>query len=64
MKDGVDSLFFEMGNKEDLKAKLIFLLENIKQLEQMSKECIKSGRRFLYEHERDKFLKYVYGRSL
>ena len=61
MKDGVDSLFFEMGNKEDLEKKLLYLLDNPKILEKMRKECKKSGERFLYEHERKKFLEYVCG---
>ena len=63
MKDGVDSLFYKMGDKKDLENKILYLLQNQKVLGKMKEESKKSGERFLYKHERDTFLKYVCGKS-
>ena len=59
MKDGVDSLFYKMGDKKDLENRILCLLYNPKVLSKMKIEAMKSGEHFLYKHERDTFLKYI-----
>ena len=61
MNDGFDSLFFKLGDKKDLKEKIIYLIDNPSALEKMRTNCKKSRERFLYSHERDKFLSIVCG---
>ncbi len=61
LEDGYDSIFFEMFNKEDLKNKLVYCVNHKEELYNMRKNALKSGEKYLYQHERDKFLKYVCG---
>ena len=61
MNDGFDSLFFNLGDKEDLKEKIKYLIDNPSILEKMRSNCKKSSERYLYSHERDKFLSIVCG---
>ena len=61
LNDGKDSLFYEMFNKEELKNKLLYIINNRSVLESMSKETFNSGKKYTYEHERKNFLKYVCG---
>ena len=61
LSDGKDSLFYEMFNKEELKNKLLYIINNRSFLESMSKEAFNSGKKYTYEYERKNFLKYVCG---
>lgn len=61
LNDGKDSLFFKMFDKEDLKNKLLYIINNRSVLDSMSKEAFESGEKYTYEHERNNFLKYVCG---
>ena len=61
LNDGKDSLFYEMFNKEELKNKLLYIINNRSVLESMSKEAFNSGKKYTYEYERKNFLKYVCG---
>ena len=61
LNDGKDSLFFKMFDKEDLKNKLLYIINNRSVLDSMSKEAFESGKKYTYEHERNNFLKYVCG---
>lgn len=61
LKDGYDSIFFKMFDTDDLKEKLIYCLNNKELLNNMRKNALESGKKYLYKHEREKFLKYVCG---
>lgn len=61
LKDGYDSILFEMFNANDLKEKLMYCLNNKDLLSKMRTNALKSGEKYLYKHERQKFLKYVCG---
>ncbi len=61
LKDGKDSTFYEMFNKEELKDKLLYIINNRSVLDSMSKEAFESGNKYTYEYERKNFLKYVCG---
>lgn len=61
LKDGVDSIFYKMFDKNDLKNKLIKILKNKDILKTIRKGALESGKKFTYEYERINFLKYVCG---
>lgn len=61
LKDGYDSILFEMFNVNDLKEKLMYCVDNKDLLNKMRTNALKSGEKYLYKHERQKFLKYVCG---
>lgn len=61
LKDGYDSLFFKMCDKEDLKDKLLYIIKNKHILPILRKGALESGQKYTYEHEKKKFLKYVCG---
>ena len=61
LRDGKDSIFYEMFNKEELKDKLLYIINNRSVLDSMSKEAFESGKKYTYEYERKNFLKYVCG---
>lgn len=61
LKDGYDSIFFKMFDPDDLKEKLVYCLNNKELLNNMRKNALESGKKYLYKHEREKFLKYVCG---
>lgn len=61
LKEGHDSILFKMFDTDDLKEKLIYCLNNKELLNNMRKNALESGKKYLYKHEREKFLKYVCG---
>lgn len=61
LKDGVDSIFCKMFDKEDLKSKLLYIINNKYILENLRKGALESGKKYTYKHERKTFLKYVCG---
>ena len=61
LKDGYDSILFKMFDPDDLKEKLIYCIGNKELLNDMRKNALESGKKYLYKHEREKFLKYVCG---
>ena len=61
LRNGKDSLFFEMNDKKDLKDKLMYIINNRSLLNTMSKEALESGKKYTYKFERNNFLKYVCG---
>lgn len=61
LKDGYDSILFKMFDIDDLKEKLIYCINNKDVLFNMRKNALESGKKYLYKHEREKFLKYVCG---
>lgn len=61
LKDGYDSILFKMFDTDDLKEKLIYCISNKELLNNMRKNALESGKKYLYKHEREKFLKYVCG---
>lgn len=61
LKDGYDSILFKMFDTNDLKEKLIYCINNKDVLFNMRKNALESGKKYLYKHEREKFLKYVCG---
>lgn len=63
LKDGYDSILFKMFDTNDLKEKLMYCLNNKELLNKMRNNALESGKKYLYEHERGKFLKYVCGKE-
>lgn len=61
LNDGVDSVFCKMFDKEDLKSKLLYIINNKDVLQNLRKGAFESGKNFTYDHERKLFLKYVCG---
>ena len=61
LNDGIDSLFCKMFDKEDLKSKLLYIINNKDILENLRKGALESGKKYTYKHERKAFLKYVCG---
>jgi len=57
--DGKTGLLFEYGNHKELSKKLLYLLENKKELKRMSKESIKWAREFSYDKKADEYLKIL-----
>ena len=64
LNDGFDSIFFKMMDKNDLKRKLSFLVDNRDLLLSMRKNALESGKKFSYETSRSTFLKFVCGVSI
>ena len=61
LKVGFDSLSFDMFNKADLKNKLLYIINNRESLSILKTNASESGKQYTYDHERNKFLKYVCG---
>ena len=61
LKDGEDSIFFNMFDNEDLYNKLMKIIKNKNILIPMRLAAKESGNKYTYEHERANFLKYVCG---
>ncbi len=61
IKDGVDSLIFKIGDKDDLKSKLLLLLNNRDMLLELHKNAIQSGKRFAFENNIDTIQKMIEG---
>lgn len=61
LNNGIDSIFFKMFNKEDLKMKLGNIISNKDCLTKLREGALESGKKYTYEHERKSFLKYVCG---
>lgn len=64
LNNDVDSLFYKMFDKDDLKNKIFFLLNNKNKLNALKEGAKFSGSSYLYEKERQRFLKYVCGIDL
>lgn len=63
LNNGYDSILYKMFEKEDLKEKLLWCINNKELLVKMRESAKESGQKFTYNHERGKFLKYVCGRE-
>lgn len=61
LKDGYDSIIYQMFDVNDLEEKTLYCLNNKTKLAKMRANAIKSGEKYLYKNVRDKFLKYVCG---
>ena len=61
LKDGSDSIFCKMLDKEDLQSKLLYIINNKDILNNLRKGALESGKKYTYEHERSAFLKYICG---
>lgn len=61
LKNGYDSILFNMFDIRDLEKKLLYCIQNKDSIRQMRHNVLKSGERYLYSHEREKFLNYVCG---
>ena len=61
LKDGFDSIFYEMFSEEDLYNKLYSCLNNDSVIKELQKNASKSGEKYLYRYQREVFLKYVCG---
>lgn len=62
INDGYDAISFEMFNKEDLKQKLLFVVNNSKLISKLSSGAIETGRRYMYRYVRKDFLNIVCGK--
>lgn len=61
LNNGVDSLIFEFGNLEDMKDKLISFLTKKIDYKALRSGASKTGEKFTYRYNRDKFLKLING---
>lgn len=61
LTDNKDSIFFEMFNKDDLEQKLLNIINNMSIISKLKENALESSKKYTYEHERKKFLKYVCG---
>lgn len=61
LKDGVDSIIYEFGKTEDMKEKLISFLTNKNDYHSLRNGAVKSGEKYTYRYNRDKFLKLITG---
>lgn len=61
LKDGFDSVFYDMFDVNDLVNKLSDIYDGKYDLNKLSLNAYESGKKFTYQHERDLFLKYVCG---
>ncbi len=63
LNNGVDSLIYEFGNLEDMKNKLVSFLSQKVDYQALRSGASKSGEKFTYRYNRDKFLKLIIGES-
>ncbi len=63
LNNGVDSLIYEFGNLEDMKDKLVSFLSQKVDYQALRSGASKSGGKFTYRYNRDKFLKLIIGES-
>lgn len=61
LKDGQDSIFYKMFDNDDLFTKLMDVIHNQSALIAMRHAAKESGKQYTYNHEREKFLKFVCG---
>lgn len=61
IQDGYDSISFNMFDKNDLKNKLLHMISDEKILSDLSFGALETGKKFLYSHIRNYFLKFVCG---
>lgn len=61
LKDGFDSIFYKMEDKNKLKETILNVIKNKGMLDTMRKNAFVSGQKYTYNHERDIFLKYICG---
>ena len=64
LNDGSDSLFFEMFDKQDLKEKIIRIINDSQLLLNLKQGALENGKHYVYKNVRIKFLKYVCGAEL
>ena len=64
LKNGYDSVFYKMFDKEDLKNKLLYLLKNKKQIIRLKEGVKETAKKYTYKHERSTFLKYICGKDV
>ena len=63
LKEYFDSLFFEINNKEDLKNKILYIVENKELIDEYRRNSLQSAKKFIYKTDRNAFLKYVCGQD-
>lgn len=63
LKDGFDSMFFKMFDKENLKEKLMYIVNNRDFIERLRQGVYITSQKYTYEHERNLFLKYICGKN-
>ena len=61
LRNGFDSIFFEINNSDDLKKKILWAANHKKELLEMRKNALQSGEKFSYEYNKEIFLKYICG---
>lgn len=61
LKTNVDSIAYEMFNTEELMQKLLYIINNREILKQLKIGAIESGKKFTYQYNRNRFLKYICG---
>ncbi len=61
LKDGKDSILFDLNNSDDLLNKLTYIVENKDLLNDLSRNAFDSGMLLTYSAERKNFLKYICG---
>ena len=61
LEDGKDSIFYKMFDNEDLKRKIMYIINNKEHFAELRKNAAISGEKYTYNHERKDFLKYVCG---
>lgn len=61
LKDGFDSIFFNMFDKKALKEKLLWALHNQTKINNMRLNVLASSNKYTFGYNRDIFLKYVCG---
>ena len=61
LKDGFDSVFCKMFDKNDLKEKLQYIINSNGVLTHLKKGAIESGKKYTYDYEKKTFLRYICG---
>lgn len=61
VRNNIDGVIFEIGNKKDLKEKLKEIHKNKDKIVKMRENAAESGKKFLYNQNRDIFLKSILG---
>lgn len=62
IKNNVNGILFKLGDKNDLKGKILFLYRNREFLKLLSKEAYKTGEKYTYTYWRTKFLNIIKGK--
>ncbi|MFA5503255.1 MAG: glycosyltransferase, partial [Bacilli bacterium] len=61
IQDNENGIIYEIGNKEDLKNKLLYIYKNPEKIIAMRKAAFESGKKFLYSGNRELFLSSILG---